>query len=44
MKTKKVTKLRLLCVCAESVAFIAELDFPNKWDNLVDVRPCYLFC
>ena len=24
---------------AESVALIAELDFPNKWDNLIDV--CY---
>lgn len=23
---------------AESVALIAELDFPNKWDNLIDVR------
>jgi exportin-2 (importin alpha re-exporter) len=23
---------------AESVALIAELDFPSKWDNLIDVR------
>jgi exportin-2 (importin alpha re-exporter) len=28
---------------AESVALIAELDFPNKWDNLIDVRSCHFF-
>ena len=28
---------------AEAVALIAELDFPNKWDNLIDVRYHYLF-
>ena len=24
---------------AESVALIAELDFPSKWPDLIDVRP-----
>jgi exportin-2 (importin alpha re-exporter) len=28
---------------AESVALIAELDFPNKWDNLIDVRYYHFF-
>ena len=28
---------------AESVALIAELDFPNKWDNLIDVRSFNFF-
>ena len=24
---------------AEAVSLIAELDFPEKWDTLIDVRP-----
>lgn len=24
---------------AESVSLIAQLDFPVKWENLIDVRP-----
>ncbi len=24
---------------AESVSLIAQLDFPAKWENLIDVRP-----
>lgn len=28
---------------AESVALIAELDFPNKWVDLIDVRFSYLY-
>ena len=30
---------------AESVALIAELDFPSKWSDLIDVRyPCLTTC
>lgn len=29
---------------AESVSLIAELDFPVKWNDLIDVSPTVFFC
>lgn len=28
---------------AESVSLVAELDFPSKWEDLIDVRACSLY-